>query len=298
MTWDNMTKTQKLIWLKKLSGDGTKLTTITDNPPFYLTSSANKNVKSLIQEGRAYSDGAPSWDNPTSIYCNNGNIVAKHAGTSYNDPSVFETSKSRETVTIYNENWTSSSVAYVQPLFSTVMRYTNHVFDTQEVISGVVTHRTAVLVLDGTENISIGSNTVYRYIYVRDIPGAWKDESGRVVHCLCTHKIEPYCTSDGNITLPNFCKVEDMDNVQLRQFIADQYTNGTPITIVYPLEPTLYYNEQVTPQEMQTFEGKSYLDVLITTGRAYGDKTIQYYQMAGNRTRPIVGTGQVGYAVI
>lgn len=292
MTWENMTKTQKLIWLKKLSGDGAKLTTVTGYAPITLATAANKNIKSLIQQGIvSIYGGNPSWTNPTTLLCNYGAILPKKAGTSYTDPTVFDVSGTAEIVKIYHNSEVISS-ATVEILLAS--QSLSNAVDTQDIITGEVKRRNAIIVLDGTENFGMGNMGSGIYFYL-GVPSAAKGNK----LCACTHSSAVQTGTWNAIIFKNFTEVDDPTDLNgLKQYLAEQYANGTPVMAVYPLDPDLYYTETVPSQEMRTVEGDNVLSLTKANPSSVGKKTVEYYKSTSNKYRPIVGTGQVGYAVI
>ena len=123
--------------------------------------------------------------------------------------------------------------------------------DEQEIISGVVTRKCGVLVLDGTEEWSSDGATLQ--VTVADCVRG----TIRKVPMLCTHypivsngaswndtpTNSMYGTPGGKIGVKNTMSADDY-----KSFLSAQYANGTPVIVVYPLaEPT---TEQVTAQQL------------------------------------------------
>lgn len=118
--------------------------------------------------------------------------------------------------------------------------------DTQEVLSGAVTRNVGIKVLDGTEDWSIYNRKFVSQVIDSVVKAA-------TTFIFCSHlpqgtngvrigtgkgKLEMYPAD-----MPNITTVE-----QWETWLANQYANGTPVIIVYPLaEPT---TEQVTPQPL------------------------------------------------
>jgi len=142
--------------------------------------------------------------------------------------------------------------------------------DTQEVLTGNVTRNVGIKVLDGSEDwrahktlegwFQLGEPLVYNGI----------------APALCTHY--PYSSeqssegvffSTGRDSIPT-SRFIIADNVnfpntgmiaEFKQYLADQYANGTPVIIVYPLEePT---TESVTGQPLSIQSGNN---IITTTG--------------------------------
>lgn len=142
--------------------------------------------------------------------------------------------------------------------------------DEQSVLNGAVTRNVGIKVLDGSENWNengtIGDNT-HRFSLVIDST-AYADSS------LCTHIdriIQSNATAQSNRPCMRFnvsgsyIFVYTTDNTttltQWTQFLSDQYAQGTPVTIIYPLAtPT---TETVTGQSLTIQAGTN---VITATG--------------------------------
>ena len=109
--------------------------------------------------------------------------------------------------------------------------------DTQEVISGAITHNVGVKVLDGTENWQASAPG---YFLANVFSGL-----SSIAGSLCTHftvsdsNSHPYDMNIdyGGVQPANlFVRYDAMTTLSsFKQFLADQYAAGTPVIIVYPL---------------------------------------------------------------
>lgn len=172
----------------------------------------------------------------------------------------------QETIAIKDDQSATISTATCEDLLS-IGTYT----DEQEVISGNVTRKVAVLVLDGTENwASTGDaygcglrQTDYGYL------------SGVAV--LCSHF--PYSTSSSTAEtdvvrnqtgafalriLADSTIIPDNSTgplkvASLKQWLADQYAAGTPVILVYPL--TTATTETVAGQPMSVVSGDNTAEI-------------------------------------
>jgi len=112
--------------------------------------------------------------------------------------------------------------------------------DTQEVLNGSVTRNIGVMVLDGTEDWSL-TGTSFRFD--GNISFAQPNT------CLCTH-FKGWLSTDSISDMPDlsikaghptntyrvYARYDKFTTVeQLKSWLADQYANGTPVIIVYPL---------------------------------------------------------------
>lgn len=148
--------------------------------------------------------------------------------------------------------------------------------DKQSVIDGGVTRNVGIKVLDGTEDWVESSTTAGKFNAQHLLDGA----DARITQntsCFCTH----FLGVVPSISLANMedltCKagwVSGITNndslyvayakyennlVGFKQFLADQYANGTPVIIVYPLAtPT---TETVTGQPLTTQAGTNIVEI-------------------------------------
>lgn len=183
------------------------------------------------------------------------------AGDPVSDPIEIYTDGTVETIAIKDDQSATISTATCEDLLS-VGDYT----DEQEVISGAVTRKVGVLVLDGTENwtsTTSGSNWMF-YI----------NSSGQSIAnglCVCnvaTGRANAW-TSSPNIVIvrsnSNFgfmnmsCTTINSTVADWKQWLAAQYAAGTPVIIVYPLATST--TETVTGQPMQTAEGDNVVEI-------------------------------------
>lgn len=110
--------------------------------------------------------------------------------------------------------------------------------DEQDIISGEITRRMGVLVLDGTENWNTGGASVtYFYNSMSDIDQNAEDE------LICTH----YPTTTRNtLTVGTVCIRNGRNGIlfstpygttmtEWTTYLAAQYAQGTPVIVLYPL---------------------------------------------------------------
>lgn len=134
--------------------------------------------------------------------------------------------------------------------------------DTQDVISGVVTRKCAILVLDGTElwaEAPTSSVTCYRVAISDAIGGTARSE------ILSTHF--SYASSGQPVggaflSTKYLYIIPDQSISTVEAFtasLAEQYANGTPVIVVYPLAEEI--TEQVAEQQLSTTEGTNIVSV-------------------------------------
>lgn len=211
---------------------------------FFRSSTASNFVAGL--------EAVPTPDAPMDIVSNNGVLKINSQGQIYTDGTV-------ETI-----EDTIGNTATAEMLLK-VGDYQ----DVQEILSGAVTRKVRVKVLDGTENWVESGNLFYAAIAT----DALEDTHS----CYCTHfkgvttnasagynneiKVGTNSTQTINWTrIQIYPVVGTYSNVTvLKQWLADQYAAGTPVIVVYPLdEPT---TESVSPQSLRTRSGNNTIDV-------------------------------------
>lgn len=138
--------------------------------------------------------------------------------------------------------------------------------DEQDVISGSVTRKVGIKVLDWTESWDTTSTS---HLYLL----RWATEVALPSQSICTHYIvEPTTTSWANMQDKSirywvtwysdriYIKDSSVWNLAgLKQFLADQYANGTPVIVVYPLATET--TESVTPQSMNVRSGNNTIEI-------------------------------------
>lgn len=115
--------------------------------------------------------------------------------------------------------------------------------DEQSVLDGEVTRNVGIKVLDGSEDWIAYLKADYSQFYCMDIVA---DVGGASGVGFCTHFKYQYLNQSGSFYFKNSAPYnlyvileQGYDLTTFKQFLADQYANGTPVVIVYPLaEPT------------------------------------------------------------
>lgn len=129
--------------------------------------------------------------------------------------------------------------------------------DEQEIISGAVLRRCGVIVLDGTEPWSGNASNKYYSLAKSNIPSPALVGSAT----FCTHfssDSTAYANTAGKFWFGNSYLNMNFDNAgggsssenmkAWKAWLAEQYANGTPVIVVYPLAETT--TEQVTGQSL------------------------------------------------
>ena len=141
--------------------------------------------------------------------------------------------------------------------------------DVQSIIDGVVTRKVGIKVLDGTEDWTRGTTSIYANGLFDDAIGYSADNPA----IICSHfrGVEPSITisnmPDLSAKLGASAQPKRMYFIydaittaaQFQQFLADQYAAGTPVIVIYPLAtPT---TESVTGQTLQVTDGDNVLEI-------------------------------------
>ena len=127
--------------------------------------------------------------------------------------------------------------------------------DTQNINTGAITRNVGVKVFDGTEGFVLAGGVAFRYI-LDDFPAGTKLMSNYFNGDVNPSKgiaEMPDLSIKGHGTVPKniYFKYTEKGTVEaFQRWLAEQYANGTPVIIVYPLAtPT---TESVTGQTMTT----------------------------------------------
>ena len=125
--------------------------------------------------------------------------------------------------------------------------------DKQDIISGTITRKVGIVILDGTENVST-SNSAYTI--------GISDKIKAKATLMCTHFKYSTATSSAlaNNTIIGFAsqnvgfRNDDCSDIEsFRQFLQREYAKGTPVMVVYPLAEET--TEKVTPQPLTNPKG-------------------------------------------
>lgn len=159
------------------------------------------------------------------------------------------------TATAY-EPYTVFGTATAENLFAIGNNYK----DVQEVLAGNVTRNIGIKVLDGTEDWAY-NNSAFLMDLIDRLP--------QKNFMFCTHfnydggsstTIPNLCIGCGSTTNTIFIKYQTYNTVeQFKSWLADQYSAGTPVIVVYPLATAT--TETVTGQELTTQAGTNIVEI-------------------------------------
>ena len=195
------------------------------------------------------------------------------AGTAVSDPVEVYADGTVETIAIKDDQSATVSTATCKDLLS-VGTYT----DEQEIISGVVTRKVGIKVLDGTENWQNLSG--YFNLSKTDLGSNSTVMPSNSHNIICSH----FETKDGTFTdgvgiggsYVNF-KYDSITTVlaDWKTWLAAQYNAGTPVIIIYPLATQT--TNTVTPQPMQTAAGDNTAEI-TQAGMAGLELEVEYVE--------------------
>lgn len=160
--------------------------------------------------------------------------------------------------------------------------------DEADIISGAVTRKVGVKVLDGTESwysvtgyadiyglaVADGIFTINQlcvsthYVGTIDTNASMKSGTIKAVHAsvLAPKKVSVYIKDSTNGT----------SLAAWKSYLAAQYANGTPVIVLYPLATDT--SESVPAQPLNTAEGTNVVDATANAANATGiEATVQYY---------------------
>lgn len=139
--------------------------------------------------------------------------------------------------------------------------------DVQSVLDGDIIRKVGVVVFDGTENWGYDANYERFSLSISDLI---QGLSNRKMPLICTHypvisdgrsiANVPYNSIYGTNTNNVFIKTADYNTVAgFTTFLAQQYSNGTPVILVYPLNNST--TEQVTGQVLTIQQGTNIIEI-------------------------------------
>ena len=137
--------------------------------------------------------------------------------------------------------------------------------DTQEILSGAVTRKVGVVVLDGTEDWgAYATNNGYRSFRVNNFLSA-KTRDGACTHLpyygFSSSAMDRECVAIGSNKTTFYINLagEERTVNDLKTWLASQYSAGTPVIFIYPLATET--TETVTGQTLTTITGDNTLTI-------------------------------------
>lgn len=262
-------------------------TTIDGTGSITLGGAKANSLNSVTLYGACSQSSAPTPANPVDITCNNGVIGWDSTN------NVITVTGTTETVTDSLNNTATAEMLLAVGDFK----------DEHELLSGNVTHKFKVLVLNGTETWTKTTSAGQFYNTVSDIEQSITGTNT----CLCTHFVqaENNTQTEGltglfSVRLNHNGFLFSWDSsktvAQWQAWLAEQYSNGTPVIVIYPLEtPT---TETVTAQTLNTQSGNNTLT--ITQASLNNLALSANYEAMGDvinftGTIPTVGNGTITF---
>ena len=226
--------------------------TVSGTDSITLTNAHVNELNSVTVAGKCTQSGTPSNTNPVNITCNNGVL----SGNSNGNIIVTGT-----TETIEDE---LGNTATAEMLLSF-----NSYADTQELLTGIVTRQLKAIVLTGQETFTSAKNgNIYRYTCSLPV-NAKEDGSSRrgsiysthftSIHSSITQTLGGAFTYQGSkvYMIPLDQTLNTVD--KFTTWVANQYTNGTPIIIIYPVASDI--EETVAGQTLNVQEGNNTISI-------------------------------------
>ena len=197
-----------------------------------------------------------------------GNVL--HSDTEYIDKVQIEQGSTATQYRPYRQIYTDGTTETIKDSLNNTATAENLLSagtykDVQEVISGSVTRNVGIKVLNGTEDWQYHSYGTNSYQLVFNLTAIPQD---KVITCSTHFKSYSYDSRSNPAT--NMLYLHPSVGIVLRnstfptvddfkQWLADQYANGTPVIVVYPLAtPT---TETVTAQPMNIQKGTNIIEV-------------------------------------
>lgn len=205
------------------------------------TGTRTTTIPSIVAEGVCSQSGTPTPTSPVPIMTNCGEIKWNSS-----------------TQQIYYDGTCSLTLAdagsqYTQTANFSPLLACGDIKDTQDLISGLITHKIGVKVFDGTESFD-KSSTYGSAFYIGNAAVNWGAQKALI---MCSHYLGLAVTNLPaevgtcffNTSGHFYFRVDDnSDTAAFKSWLAAQYAAGTPVIVIYPLAtPT---TETVTAQPL------------------------------------------------
>lgn len=228
--------------------------TITGVSPLSLVNAVANSIKSLTQYGLCTQASTPTPSDPVDIYCNNGAIKFN-----VNLDSIY-VDGTPEVLTV-TATGAETQTASVESLLS-VEDYS----DEQDIIAGTVTRRVGIKVFDGAEwwREATHKGVFYTSAGIGTISDTLPVLSNQFTYSRASNANMPnYSAKLVNTSAFggafHFVYDECAGSVEgWQEYLAAQYTAGTPVIIIYPLAEET--KEQTTAQNLHSYEGTTVVD--------------------------------------
>lgn len=243
-----------------------------------LASAKANGLSSVKLSGALTRSATPTPASPASFTCNNG-VIGISGGS-------ITTTGTTETVEDELGN-----TATAERLLSFDIDHT----DEQEIITGVVTRRVGIKVLDGTETTSwtVQSNRAYALKSNLGMSNCLQPTGTGTNSLLNSHFSNNTINNYGNVLFNyTMSNIGVSDVTSWNNWLATQYANGTPVIVIYPLNASA--TESVTAQTLTTQLGTNVLDI---TQSSIADLPIEatYDKIVGTTSAIISFTNDSGF---
>ena len=168
--------------------------------------------------------------------------------------------------------------------------------DEQEIISGAITRKVGVVVLDGTETgwALSDSGTTHRFRGTKPDDCYTPSSRAPITSTHFKYNSTGQATGGAFIGASTYWYFIPSDQTittedAWKAWLAAQYAAGTPVIVIYPLATET--TESVTAQPLSTAKGDNTLTGTINVTATF---EAVYAKESGGDASPIVGTGKVG----
>jgi len=243
-----------------------------------LASAKANGLSSVKLSGALTRSATPTPASPASFTCNNG-VIGVSGG------SIITTGTAE---TVEDE---LGNTATAERLLSFDSDHT----DVQEILTGAVTRKVGIKVLDGTETTSwtVQSNRAYALKSTLGMSDCLQPTGTGINSLLNSHFSNNTINSYGNVLFNyTMSNIGVSDVTSWNNWLATQYANGTPVIVIYPLNAGA--TESVTAQTLTTQLGTNVLDI---TQSSIADLLIEatYDKIIGTTSAIISFSNNSGY---
>lgn len=245
-----------------------------------LVSAKANGLSSVKLSGVLTRSATPTPASPASFTCNNG-VIGVSGG------SIITTGTAE---TVEDE---LGNTATAERLLSFDSDHT----DEQEILTGAVTRKVGIKVLDGTETTSwtVQSNRAYALKSTLGMSNCLQPTGTGINSLLNSHFSNNTINSYGNVLFNyTMSSIGVSDVTSWNNWLATQYANGTPVIVIYPLNASA--TESVTAQTLTTQLGTNVLDI---TQSSIADLPIEatYDKIVGTTSAIISFANNSGYVL-
>ena len=212
-----------------------------------LTNAVASGLNYVKLYGGLTQSASPTPTSPASYTCNNGVIGWDKVN------NVIVTTGTTETV----EDELSNTATATR-----LLSFDSDHTDVQEILTGAVTRKVGIKVLDGTETTSwtVQSNRAYTLKSNIGMSNCLQPSGTGTNSLKCSHFSSNTINNYGNVLFNyTMSNIGVSDVTSWNNYLATQYANGTPVIVIYPLNADV--SESVTAQTLSTISGTNELEI-------------------------------------